>query len=121
MDYDRLCTEITELDESIVAAFVLGKNVLGMHVKMNVPKIKDEDARLLAEQTATVIGITRSNERLFGKVGFMLVHHEFVDGLFFPVDEKTTVLVGLVRPYDQEAIASEVQKKLALALKAGNL
>jgi hypothetical protein len=51
----------------------------------------------------------------------MLVHHEFVDGMFFPVDEKTTVLVGLVRPYDPEAIASKVQKKVALAFKAGNL
>ncbi len=108
------------LDESIVAAFVLGKNVMGMNVKMNVPKMKDEDARLLAEQTATVIGITRSNERLFGKVGFMLVHHEFVDGMFFPANDRT-VLVGLVRPYDQDAIVGKVQKWLASALKAGGL
>jgi hypothetical protein len=121
LDYERLCADIVGLEEGIVAAFVLGKKVLGMNVKMNVPKIKEEDARLLAEQTATVIGITRSNERLFGKVGFMLVHHEFVDGMFFPVDEKTTVLVGLVRPYDQEAVAGKVQKKLASAFKAGNL
>lgn len=110
-----------ELDGSIVAAFVLGKSVLGMSVKMDVPKIKDEDARLLAEQTATVVGITRSNERLFGKVGFMLVHHEFVDGMFFPFDEKTTVLVGLVRPYDQESVVDKVQKKVAYAFKTSNL
>jgi hypothetical protein len=120
LDYDQLCADLVELDGSIVAAFVLGKSVLGTNVKMNVPKIKDEDARLLAEQTDTVIGITRSNERLFGKVGFMLVHHEFVDGIFFPAGEKT-VLVGLVRPYDQEAVVGKVQKKLASAQKGGNI
>jgi hypothetical protein len=120
LDYYQLCTDLVGLDESIVAAFVLGKSVLGMNVKMNVPKMKDEDARLLAEQTATVIGITRSNERLFGKVGFMLVHHEFVDGMFFPAGDKT-ILVGLVRPYDQEAIVGKVQKKITSAQKAWNL
>lgn len=121
VNYNSLCTDLVGLDESIVAAFVLAKNVMGMHVKMNVPQLKDEDARLLAEQTATVIGITRTNERLFGKVGFMLVHHEFIDGVFFPADDGTTVLVGLVRPYDQEAIVEKVQKKIGSVFKAGRL
>ncbi|WP_415283383.1 hypothetical protein [Candidatus Nitrososphaera sp. FF02] len=118
MKYDSLCADLVGLDASIVAAFVLDKDVAGMHIKMNVPQMKDEDARVLAEQAATVMGITRTNERLFGKVGFMLVHHEFVDGVFFPADSKTTVLVGLIRPYDQEAIVAKVQKKMASVFKS---
>jgi hypothetical protein len=110
--YDHLCVELANLDESIVAAFVLSKKVAGMHLKMNVPKIKEEDTRLLAQQTATVIAITRANERLFGKVSFLLVHHEFVDGIFFPVDDDTTVLVGLVQPYDQGKVVEKVSKKI---------
>ncbi|HVX02550.1 MAG TPA: hypothetical protein VHA09_05310 [Nitrososphaera sp.] len=112
MKYDQLCAELADLDGSIVATFVLSKKVTGMHVKMNVPQIKEEDIRLLAEQTATVIGITRTNERLFGKVGFLLVHHEFVDGIFFPVGKDTTVLVGLVQPYDQAKVVETIRKKL---------
>ncbi|AIF83748.1 hypothetical protein NTE_01687 [Candidatus Nitrososphaera evergladensis SR1] len=110
--YDQLCAELAGLDNSIVATFVLSNKVTGMHVKMNVPKIKEEDTRLLAEQTATVMGITRTNERLFGKVGFLLVHHEFVDGIFFPAGNDTTVLVGLVQPYDQADVVEKVRKKI---------
>jgi hypothetical protein len=110
--YDHLCVDLAKLDESIVATFVLSKKVAGMHLKMNVPKIKEEDTRLLAQQTATVIGITRSNERLFGKVSFLLVHHEFVDGIFFPVDDDVTVLVGLVQPYDQDSVVEKIREKI---------
>ncbi|AIC14552.1 hypothetical protein [Nitrososphaera viennensis] len=115
MKYDQLCAELAGLEESIVATFVLSDKVAGMHVKMNVPKIKEEDAQLLADQTATVIGITRTNERLFGKVGFLLVHHEFVDGIFFPVDDDITVLIGLVQPYDQAKVVEKVCKKIGSA------
>lgn len=118
MKYDQLCAEIADLDGSIVATFVLSKKVAGMHVKMNVPQIKEEDTRLLAEQTSTVVGITRTNERLFGKVGFMLVHHEFVDGMFFPVNDDTTVLVGLVQPYDQAKVVEKVRKKIGSAFSS---
>jgi hypothetical protein len=110
--YDQLCAELAKVDDSIVAAFVLSKKVEGMHVKLNVPKIKDEDTQLLAQQTATILGIMRTNERLFGKVGFVLVHHEFVDGIFFPVDKNTTILVGLTQPYDQAQVVDKVRRKI---------
>ncbi len=112
MKYDHLCVDLAKLDGSIVATFVLSKKVAGMHLKLNVPKIKEEDTRLLAQQTATVIGITRANERLFGKVSFLLVHHEFVDGIFFPVDDDVTVLVGLVQPYDQDSVVEKIREKI---------
>ena len=70
--------------------------------------LKKEDADRLAEQTGTIMEITRSNERLFGDVGFVLVRHESIDGMFFPAGKGTTVLVGLARPYDQEKIAARV-------------
>ncbi len=113
MKYDQLCSELANLDDSIVASFVISKSILGIHVKLNVPKIKDEDTLLLAEQTSQVLKIMRTNERPFGQVGFVLVHHEFVDGIFFPVNEDLTVLVGLVQPYEQAQVIQKVRTKLA--------
>lgn len=107
--YSQFCARLAELDGAIVAAFVLTKGgIAGSHLKINVPALKQEDADRLAQQTGVVMEITRSNERLFGDVGFVLVRHESIDGIFFPADNSETVLVGLVRPYDLEKIAAQV-------------
>ena len=116
VNYDRLCEEIVGLDEAIIAAFVLSDGIKGSHIKLNVPVLKDEDAARLSEQTATVMDIVKSNERLFGQVGFVLVHHEAVDGMFFPADDSTTILVGLVKPYDQDIIEQVVRAKMKSGL-----
>lgn len=114
--YDSFCRELVDLDESLVAAFVLSDGIRGSHIKLDVPVLKEEDAQRLSEQTATVMDIVKSNERLFGQVEFVLVRHESVDGMFFPVDNSTTVLVGLVKPYDQEKIEQTVRQKIETGL-----
>lgn len=120
--YDKFCAGLAGLDEAIVAAFVISKGIQGSHLKLNVPVLKREDAERLAEQTAAMMGITQSNERLFGQVGYVLVHHEFIDGMFFPAGDGATVLVGLVRPYDQEKVAEKVADRIAkLDLKKKNV
>lgn len=115
-EYDGFCRELVELDESLVAAFVLSDGIRGSHIKLDVPVLKEEDAQRLSKQTATVMDIVKSNERLFGQVDFVLVRHESVDGMFFPVDSDTTVLIGLVKPYDQDSIEEAVRVKIATGL-----
>jgi len=115
-EYDSFCRELVELDESMVAAFVLSDGIRGSHIKLDVPVLKGDDAQRLSEQTATVMEIVKSNERLFGQVDFVLVRHEAVDGMFFPVDSSTTVLIGLVKPYDQESIEQAVRVKISTGL-----
>jgi hypothetical protein len=110
VSYDQFCEDLARLDDAIVAAFVISRGVKGSHLKLNVPVLKKEDADRLAEQTGTIMEITRSNERLFGGVGFVLVRHESIDGMFFPAGDDTTILVGLVRPYDQDKIVAKVEK-----------
>ena len=89
--------------------------------KLDVPVLKDEDAQRLSDQTATVMEIVKSNERLFGDLGFVLVRHEAVDGMFIPVDASTTVLVGLVKPYDQDKIEQAVRRKIKTSLARKNV
>jgi hypothetical protein len=102
---------VASLDDAIVAAFVISHGVKGSYLKLSVPVLKKEDAGRLAEQTTTIMEITRSNERLFGGVDFVLVRHESIDGMFFPADDDATIiLVGLVRPYDQDKIASKIER-----------
>lgn len=108
--YDQFCVDLSSLDEAIVAAFVISKGIRGSHLKLNVPVLKKEDADRLAEQTKAIMEITRSNERLFGGVGFVLVRHESIDGMFLPAGDDMTVLVGLVRPYDSDKMASKIGK-----------
>lgn len=115
-DYERFCRELADMDEAVVAAFVMSDRVLGSHIKLDVPVLKDEDAQKLSDQTATVMEIVKSNERLFGDLGFVLVRHEAVDGMFIPVDGSTTVLVGLVKPYDQDRIEQAVRRKIKSGL-----
>jgi hypothetical protein len=105
---DRFCADLAEADDAIMAAFVLSDGIKGSHLKLNVPALKEEDARRLSDQTEIIMSITRTNERLFGRVGFVLVNHESIDGIFFPVNESTTVLVGLARPYDQQRLVDKV-------------
>lgn len=107
--YGQFCARLAELDDAMVAVFVLTKGgIAGSHLKINVPALKQEDADRLAQQTGVIMEITRSNERLFGDVGFVLVRHESIDGIFFPASNSETVLVGLVRPYDLEDISARV-------------
>jgi len=116
VDYPRFCEELVGLDEAMVAAFVVSDGICGSYIKLNVPVLKDDDAKRLSKQTDTVMGIVRSNERLFGQLGYVLVHHEAVDGMFFPVDDTTTVLVGLIKPYDQDKIEQKVVEKIKFNL-----
>lgn len=111
-DFNRFCEELVGLDEALVAAFVVSGGIRGSHIKLDVPVLKGEDAERLSEQTDTVMDIVKSNERLFGQLGYVLVHHEAIDGMFFPVDGSTTVLVGLVKPYDQDKIEQAVRAKI---------
>jgi hypothetical protein len=112
--YGRFCKELAELDDAIVAAFVLtkGGGIAGSYLKINVPALKQEDADRLAQQTDVIMGITRTNERLFGDVDFVLVRHESIDGIFFPAGGASTVLVGLVRPYDLEKMAARIKGEI---------
>jgi hypothetical protein len=116
VDYRRFCEEIVGLDEALVAAFVVSDGVRGSHIRIDVPVLKEDDARRLSEQTDIVMDIVRSNERLFGQLGYVLVHHEAIDGMFFPVDGSTTVLIGLIKPYNQDEIERLVVEKIKAGL-----
>lgn len=115
-DYEGFCRELADLDDAVVAAFVMSDRILGSHIKLDVPVLKEEDAQRLSDQTAEVMEIVKSNERLFGELGFVLVRHEAVDGMFIPVNGSTTVLVGLVKPYDQDRIEQAVRRKIKSGL-----
>ncbi len=115
-DYNRFCEELVGLNESLVAAFVVSDGIKGSHIRLDVPVLKEEDAGRISKQTGTVMDIVKSNEQLFGQLGYVLVHHEAVDGMFFPVDGSMTVLVGLVKPYDPDKIEQVVRLKIKTGL-----
>lgn len=115
-DYNRFCEELVSADEALVAAFVVLDGIRGSHIKLDVPVLKEEDAKRISKQTDTVMGIIKSNEHLFGQLGYVLVHHESVDGMFFPIDDSLTVLVGLIKPYDPDKIEQAVRLKAKAGL-----
>lgn len=121
IDYNKFCEDLVFLDEALVAAFVVADGIRGSHIKLDLPALKEEDADRLSKQTASVMDIVKSNERMFGQLGFVLVHHESIDGMFFPLDSSTTILVGLTRPYDQDKIEQKVRAKMSAGLTSGPL
>lgn len=120
VDYQKFCKELVDLDEALVAAFVISHGIRGSYVKIDVPVLKEDDAKRLSEQTDTVMNIVRSNEHLFGGLGYLLVHHEAIDGMFFPVNGATTVLVGVIKPYKPEEIERAVSQKIGTSLLTRN-
>jgi hypothetical protein len=62
----------------------------------------------MISQLDTVIKTVKENEDKFGELVFVTVHYKYVDGLFFPISDHDTLVVGIMPPYDHTSFVDGV-------------
>ena len=104
--YGALCKAVSELHSNAEVVLVLsrGKSTAS-HLKSGGPAPDEGEFRKVLTQLESVITTIKANEDKFGELRFVAIHYAYVDGLFFPIDEADTLIVGIMPPYDDSFVA----------------
>jgi hypothetical protein len=113
--YAALCKAVAELSSSAEVVLVLSDGKLAAsHMKSGGPIPSDDEFRSMISQLQSVIATVKANEDKFGELQSLAIHYKFVHGLFFPLNELDTLIVGIMPPYDtkfQEQVAALIRKQ----------
>ncbi|HEV8404397.1 MAG TPA: hypothetical protein VGQ13_00670 [Nitrososphaera sp.] len=114
MNYQELCRAVAELHGSIEVTMVLSDNkIVGSNLKSGGPTPDKDEFRHMISQIGMIVKTTKANEDKFGELGFITIHYKYIDGLFFPLNDHDTLIVGVVQPYDHDSMTGKVLKLLA--------
>jgi len=109
MNYNALCKAAAELHANSEVVIVLSKGKLAAsHLKSGGPAPDQKEFRQMISQLDTVIGAIKANEDKFGELGFVTIHYKYVDGLFFPINNQDTLIIGIMPPYDHDSFVTKV-------------
>jgi len=109
MNYQELCKAVAGLHGSVEVAMVLSGNKLAAsHLKSGGPMPDEDEFHYMISQIEMIVKTTKANEDKFGEMGFITIHYKYIDGLFFPLNDNDTLIVGVVQPYDHDALADKV-------------
>ncbi|HEX2014023.1 MAG TPA: hypothetical protein VLA68_02225 [Nitrososphaera sp.] len=109
MNYSGLCKAVADIHANAEVVIVLSKAKLAAsHLKSGGPAPDEKEFRKMISQLDKVITTVKTNEDKFGDLGFVTVHYKYVDGLFFPINDKDTLIIGIMPPYDHDAFVSRV-------------
>jgi hypothetical protein len=99
--YAGLCKRVADLHRNAEVVIVLSKGKLAAsHMKSGGPAPDEKEFRKMLSQLESVISAIRKNEDKFGDLQFVAIHYKYVDGLFFPINDADTLIVGVMPPYD---------------------
>jgi hypothetical protein len=117
----ELCEEVCKLEKNILGSAMIdgGKMVAGFS-KPGVPIPNEERFKSILFQIELITAIHRGNEDFYGTMKYHTVHYADSSLFMFPIDKygskKRLVLAfKIVRPYNQDEVASKVQGYLEKA------
>ena len=114
MNYQELCQTVGELHNSIEVTMVVSNNkIVGSHLKSGGPTPDKDEFGQMISQIEMIVRTTKANEDKFGELGFITIHYKYIDGLFFPLNDHDTLIVGVLQPYDHDAITAKMLTLLA--------
>ncbi|MGI0047920.1 MAG: hypothetical protein ACREAW_00110 [Nitrososphaera sp.] len=114
MNYQELCKAVAGLHGSIEVAMVLSSDkVAASHLKSGGPAPDEDEFHHMISQIGMIVKATKANEDKFGDLGFITIHYRYIDGLFFPLNDHDTLVVGVVQPYDHDSLAGKILVLLA--------
>lgn len=114
MNYQDLCKAVAGLHGSIEVAMVLSKDKLtASHLKSGGPVPDEDEFYYMISQIEMIVRATKANEDKFGELGFITIHYKYIDGLFFPLSDHDTLIVGVVQPYEHDALTGKILMLLA--------
>ena len=104
--YAALCKAVAELSSSAEVVLILSNGKLAAsHMKSGGPTPEEGEFRSMISQLETVIATVKANEDKFGELQSVAIHYKYIDGLFFPINEFDTLVVGILPPYDSSLMA----------------
>ncbi len=113
MNYQELCKAVAGLHGSVEVAMVLSNdNIVGSHLKSGGPAPDEDEFRHMISQIEMIVRTTKANEDKFGDLGFITIHYKYIDGLFFPLNDHDTLIVGVVQPYEHDALSVKILRLL---------
>lgn len=77
----------------------------------NNPLPADEDLRRMLVQVNVFTSMPATNEKLYGKVQFLLISHEKINAFLMPLDADATLVVAFLQLRNYEGL---LEKSLAL-------
>lgn len=114
MNYQELCKEVVGLHGSVEVSMVLSKDKLAAsHLKSGGPAPDEDEFQHMISQIEMIVRATKANEDKFGELAFIAVHYKYIDGLFFPLSDRDTLIVGVVQPYQHDVLAGKILTLLA--------
>jgi len=114
MNYQELCKEVTDLHGSVEVSMVLSDNkVAASHLKSGGPAPDEDEFHHMISQIEMIVRATKANEDKFGELAFITVHYKYIEGLFFPLSDHDTLIVGVVEPYEHDVLAGKILTLLA--------
>ena len=109
MNYQELCKAVAELHSSVEVTMILSDNkIVGSHLKSGGPTPEKEEFSHMISQIEMIVKTTKANEDKFGELGFITIHYKYIDGLFFPLNDHDTLIVGVMQPYDHDALTGKI-------------
>jgi len=115
--YGRLCNRIQGISKAIAAVAVIVNDQQVVYKASDffqVPEDKDRMKHML-KQSFIMINEPSTNEDYFGKVKYVMVHHERYDVFLFRIMSDSSKLVSVVvkpREYDQTELVEAVTNEL---------
>ena len=104
--YGALCKAVSELNRNAEVVLVLSKGKLAAsHMKSGGPSPDEKEFRKMLAQLETVVSAIKENEDKFGELQFVAIHYKYVDGLFFPINNSDTLIIGIMPPYDSNFVS----------------
>ena len=114
MNYQELCKAVAGLHGSVEVAMVLSKDKLAAsHLKSGGPAPDEDEFHFMISRIEMIVRATKANEDKFGELGFITIHYKYIDGLFFPLSDHDTLIVGVVQPYEHDALTGKILALLA--------
>lgn len=99
-NYESLCEKVSELDQTVIVAAVLSKGkVLASRVRPGIFIPEGKALERILIQLEILVGIPKTNEKAYGKVGYVVVNHGSGDHMLFPLGNSHMMIVSVVSPY----------------------
>ena len=110
MHYERLCNDISSINQSINAVAVLsGGKIIASNIREKAP---ESEVPNLVLRTEIMSSLAKTNQGLLGNLDFIMMSYRKMHGFLFPL-QKDTLLVSIVPPYDQVELVEKVRNLIA--------
>lgn len=120
--YAALCRAVAELSKNAEVVLVLsGGKLAASQMKFGGPTPDEDEFRRMLSQLENVIATIKINQDKFGELESVAIHYKYVDGLFFPINNSDTLIVGIMPPYDPAFSASVMSLIKKQALKRSDI